>query len=78
MIRPLEGLRVVQLGRGTGGGYCAELCAQFGAEVVIVDAACSPSEDMPATRLAYQEWLDTNKRLLDHPYGSEARRRHIL
>lgn len=72
MIRPLEGLRVVQLGRGTGGGYCAKLFAQFGAEVVIVDAACSPLADMPATRVAYQEWLDTNKRHLEHSYGSEA------
>ena len=40
---PLAGLRVVELGDGTAGPYCAKLLGDFGAEVVKVESAAGDS-----------------------------------
>ena len=40
---PLVGLRVVELGDGTAGPYCAKLLGDFGAEVVKIESAAGDS-----------------------------------
>ncbi|MDH4146002.1 MAG: CoA transferase, partial [Acidimicrobiia bacterium] len=85
MIQPLSGVRVLELGEGVAGAYCAKLFADFGADVVKIeppggsrlrnvlparDAAPGDAIETGAMHLH----LDTNKRGvvadLDRPDGA--------
>lgn len=37
MALPLQGIRILDLSRGISGGFCSQLLADFGAEVVKVE-----------------------------------------
>lgn len=67
---PLVGLRVVELGDGTAGPYCAKLLGDFGAEVVKVESAAGDStrlrgpfaDDQPDPEASgLFHYLNTNK-----------------
>lgn len=77
---PFEGIRVVEIGSGTALAFCGKLFADFGAEVVKVEApGGDPGRHSPPLvqtgdgrrESAYFAWLNTNKRSITADLQSE-------
>ena len=49
MAKALEGIRVLDLTRGPAGGLATMILADFGAEVVVIDAYEDPLLNLPAS-----------------------------
>ena len=81
MAEALTGIRVLEAGGGAALAYAGKLFADFGAEVLKLDAADDPLHaawPMVEGRSALQAWLNTNKHLVSGSVAALAPTCHVL